>query len=154
MREGGVEPPRRFAVASTVGRQDEKASKTVLPIFGDDHSGHSGPCDRYRVPVLVWVPVGAIGTLPWVPVGAQAVGVTLPGLLSGDHRVVVHDWEEHCDRTLRVNLKREGRSFLACSGTSSPESACQSQSQGKKIMAPPRAGRAGNAAGGRVGMDE
>ena len=26
--------------------------------------------------------------------------------------------------------------------------------QGKKIMAPPRAGRAGNAAGGRVGMDE
>ena len=48
-------------------------ANTVLPIFGDDHSGHSGPCDRYRVPVLVWVPVGA-----------QAVEVTLPGVHSGD----------------------------------------------------------------------
>jgi len=34
-------------------------ANSVLSISSDDPGGHSGPCDRYRVPVLVRVPVGA-----------------------------------------------------------------------------------------------
>ena len=66
------------------------------------------------------------------------------------HRLVVHDWKDHADDSVRKTLKRNGRDFISAgsvpqesghvpdtSGKVATSSACQSQSQSQSQSQPP-----------------